>query len=227
MYVHSRPQVCVVACVQEGSIRSPPIRIFQRQQQCVQEASIRSPPLQIIQGQQQRELVGKCNHMDIDIQPQSDEDSQRQNDVLSAMLKRQTRPRNWGMTEMTQLIKIYELSGGARKNMNDAYKKIELNTGTKKRAAREYLTYLRKPVDNPTPEDTLLLEFFALKETQNKRERDQSLDTPGMSQAATQCHAEELLDQVCVAVCMYTVELDMCGHRVYTRVAHAHRHVQL
>ena len=87
---------------------------------------------------------------------------------------------------MTQLIKIYELSVGARKNMDDAYTKIELITGTKKRAAREYLTYLRKPVDNPTPEDTLLLEFFALKETQNKRERDQSLDTPGMSQAATQ-----------------------------------------
>jgi len=82
--------------------------------------------------QQQRELVGKCNHMDIDIQPQSDEDSQRQNDVLSAMLKRLTRPRNWGKTEMTQLIKIYELSEGARKNMDDAYTKIELITGTKK-----------------------------------------------------------------------------------------------
>ena len=145
--------------------------------------------------------------MDVDTQPQSDEDSQRQNDVLSAMLKRQTRPRNWGVTEMTQLIKIYERSGGARKNMDDAYQKIDLITGTKKRAAQQYLTFLRKPVDNPTPKDTLLLEFFALKETQNKRERDQSLHTPGMSQAAIQCHAEQLRDQVCVDVCMYTVVL--------------------
>ena len=69
----------------------------------------------------------------------------KQRDVLSAMLKRLTRPRNWGKTEMTQLIKIYELSEGARKNMDDAYTKIELITGTKKRAAQEYLTYLRKP----------------------------------------------------------------------------------
>ena len=109
--------------------------------------------------------------MDIDLQPKLI------NDVLSAMLKRKTRPHNWGMTEMTQLIKIYELSGGARKNMDDAYTKIELITGTKKRAAQKYLTFLRKPVDNPTPEDTLLLEFFALKETENKRERDQSLQS--------------------------------------------------
>ena len=85
--------------------------------------------------------------MDVDIQPQSREDSQRQNDVLSATLKRQKQPRNWGMTEMTQLIKIYERSGGARKNMDDAYQKIDLITGTKKRAAQQYLTFLRKPVD--------------------------------------------------------------------------------
>ena len=111
----------------------------------------------------QREHAEKCNDMDIDLQPKL------VTDVLSAMLKRQTRPRDWGMTEMTQLIKIYERSGGARKNMDDAYQKIDLITGTKKRAAQQYLTFLRKPVDNPTPKDTLLLEFFALKETQNKQ----------------------------------------------------------
>ena len=61
----------------------------------------------------QREHAEKCNDMAIDHEPKL------VNDVLSAMLKRQTRPRNWGMTEMTQLIKMYELSGGERKNMNN------------------------------------------------------------------------------------------------------------
>ena len=44
------------------------------------------------------------------------------NDILSAMLKRERIPRNWGEKELKQLIKLYHLTGGERNQVGNLYK---------------------------------------------------------------------------------------------------------
>ena len=81
-------------------------------------------------------------------------------DVLSAMLKRERIPRNWGEKELKQLIKLYHLSGGERKGIGNLYKQMSEATGISVRAIQSYLTFLRTPSKHSSNEDRLRRRHF-------------------------------------------------------------------
>ena len=97
-------------------------------------------------------------------------------DVLSAMLKRKRRPRNWGEKELKQLIKLYHLTGGERNQVGNLYKQMSEATGISVRAIRSYLTFLRTPSKLSSNEDRLLAKFFMLKEAECRNERQETMN---------------------------------------------------
>ena len=97
-------------------------------------------------------------------------------DVLSAMLKRKRRPRNWGEKELKQLTKLYHLSGGERKGIGNLYKQITEATGSPMKTIQGYLTFLRTPSKHSSNEDGLLAKFFMLKEAECRNERQETMN---------------------------------------------------